>query len=200
MPSHEFIASQSTGSSLLRLKTTTNILWYHGRYVRRIYLWPVDCTYCYKRPVISWTGHQCFHVMRSLYPDSKVHGANMGPTWVLSAPYGPHVGPINLAIRDISRVFLYIMIAAIWQRFTLRAFYEINTFGRLESTLNIMPCVFTLDTTVLNTLGFRDDRRSADDIFKFILYQEIYYLYLEIIKSFKSRHALDIQSSQWRNV
>ena len=33
-------------------------------------------------------------------PDSKVHGANMGPTWVLSAPDGPHVGPTNLAIRD----------------------------------------------------------------------------------------------------
>ena len=32
--------------------------------------------------------------------DSKVHGANMGPTWVLSAPDGPHVGPMNLAIRD----------------------------------------------------------------------------------------------------
>ena len=31
-------------------------------------------------------------------PDSKVHGANMGPTWVLSAPDGPHVGPVNLAI------------------------------------------------------------------------------------------------------
>ena len=31
-------------------------------------------------------------------PDSKVHGANMGPTWVLSAPDGPHVGPMNLAI------------------------------------------------------------------------------------------------------
>ena len=26
------------------------------------------------------------------YPDSNVHGANMGPTWVLSAPDGPHVG------------------------------------------------------------------------------------------------------------
>ena len=24
----------------------------------------------------------------------------MGPTWVLSAPDGPHIGPINLAIRD----------------------------------------------------------------------------------------------------
>ena len=32
-------------------------------------------------------------------PDSKVHGANMGPTWVLSAPDGSHVGPMNLAIR-----------------------------------------------------------------------------------------------------
>ena len=33
-------------------------------------------------------------------PDSKVHGTNMGPTWVLSAPVGPHVGPMNLAIKD----------------------------------------------------------------------------------------------------
>ena len=33
------------------------------------------------------------------YTDSKVHGANMGPTWVLSAPDGPHVGPMNLAIK-----------------------------------------------------------------------------------------------------
>ena len=33
-------------------------------------------------------------------PDNKVHGANMGPTWVLSAPDGPHVVPMNLANRD----------------------------------------------------------------------------------------------------
>ena len=32
-------------------------------------------------------------------PDSKVHGANMKPTWVLSAQDGPYVGPMNLAIR-----------------------------------------------------------------------------------------------------
>ena len=32
-------------------------------------------------------------------PDSKVQGANTGPTWVLSAPDGPHVGPMNLTIR-----------------------------------------------------------------------------------------------------
>ena len=30
-------------------------------------------------------------VVRSVYviPDNKVHGANMGPIWVLSAPDGP---------------------------------------------------------------------------------------------------------------
>ena len=39
--------------------------------------------------------------MKLHIPDSKVHGANMGPTWVLSDPDGPHVGPMNLAIRDI---------------------------------------------------------------------------------------------------
>ena len=33
-------------------------------------------------------------------PDSKFHGANMGPTWVPSSPGGPHVGPMNLAIWE----------------------------------------------------------------------------------------------------
>ena len=37
-------------------------------------------------------------------PDDKVHGANMSPTWVLTAPEGPHVGPMNLAIRDITYI------------------------------------------------------------------------------------------------
>ena len=32
------------------------------------------------------------------YPDSKFHGANMGPTWVLSAPGGLQVGLMNLVI------------------------------------------------------------------------------------------------------
>ena len=41
-------------------------------------------------------------------PDSKVHVANMEPTWVLSAPGGPHIGPMNLAIRDVP-TYRYIM-------------------------------------------------------------------------------------------
>ena len=41
------------------------------------------------------------------YPESKIYGANMGPTWVLSAPDGLHVGPMNLAIRVVTAEFLW---------------------------------------------------------------------------------------------
>ena len=34
-------------------------------------------------------------------PDSKVHGAYMGPTWGRQDPGGPHVGPMILAIWDM---------------------------------------------------------------------------------------------------
>ena len=46
-------------------------------------------------------GHHAYNfVITESIPDSKVHGANMGPTWVLLSPGGPHVGPMNLAIWD----------------------------------------------------------------------------------------------------
>ena len=31
-------------------------------------------------------------------PDSKVHGANMGPIWGRQDPDGPNVGPMNFAL------------------------------------------------------------------------------------------------------
>ena len=39
-------------------------------------------------------------------PDSKVHGANMGPIWNRQDPGGPHVGPVNIAIWDVPYVFV----------------------------------------------------------------------------------------------
>ena len=33
-------------------------------------------------------------------PDSKVRGANVGPTWGRQDPGGPHVGHMNFAIWD----------------------------------------------------------------------------------------------------
>ena len=38
----------------------------------------------------------------SSVPDSKVHGTYMGPTWDQKDPGGPHVGPMNLALRDVA--------------------------------------------------------------------------------------------------
>ena len=52
----------------------------------------------HKGPVIQ----RCFQINIShnqVYPDNKVHGANMGPTWVLPAPDGPHISPMNRVLR-----------------------------------------------------------------------------------------------------
>ena len=43
--------------------------------------------------------NELIHAISRRYPDSKFHGANMGPTGVLAVPDGPHVGPMNFAIR-----------------------------------------------------------------------------------------------------
>ena len=76
-----------------------------------IHQWTSDSLH--KRPVM-WSFDVCFVVsfnklwnkLVSLvtiigtynYPDSKIHGANMGPTWVLSTTGGSQVGLLNLAI------------------------------------------------------------------------------------------------------
>ena len=38
----------------------------------------------------------------ALTPDSKVHGADMGPIWGRQDPGGPHVGPMKFAIWDFN--------------------------------------------------------------------------------------------------
>ena len=43
-------------------------------------------------------GHRSHPVEMKGFPDSKVHGANMGPIWGRQGPGGPHVGPMNFAI------------------------------------------------------------------------------------------------------
>ena len=42
--------------------------------------------------------HFCNLWQTNTLPDSKVHGANMGPMWGRQDPGGPHVGPMNFAI------------------------------------------------------------------------------------------------------
>ena len=61
---------------------------------------------CYRNPILrldivddGWSISKCLNSFHH-NPNSKVHGASMGPTWVLSAPDGPHVDPMSLAIRE----------------------------------------------------------------------------------------------------
>ena len=49
---------------------------------------------------LSFPQYYCW-TSQCLIPDSKVHGANMGPIWGRQDPGGPHVGPMNFAIWDV---------------------------------------------------------------------------------------------------
>ena len=68
---------------------------------------PFDVPWGLINPSMQWsisdhTHMHALHVRKQCgpvtIPDSKVHGAKLGPTWVLSSPGGPHVGPMYLAI------------------------------------------------------------------------------------------------------
>ena len=48
---------------------------------------------------------ECVSYSSPVLPDNKVHGANMGPSSVLSSADGPHVGPMNLTIWGVLDYF-----------------------------------------------------------------------------------------------
>ena len=45
---------------------------------------------------------------KNTVPESKMHGANMGPIWGRQDPGGPHVGPLNFAIWGIALRTLFV--------------------------------------------------------------------------------------------
>ena len=66
-------------------------------------------------PMIETNDGQEPYLLRQIYcneletyatPDSKVHGANMGPIRGRQDPGGPHVGPIKVAIWDINDIII----------------------------------------------------------------------------------------------
>ena len=90
-------------------------------------------------------------------PDSKVHGAKMGPTWDLSAPDGPHVGPWTLLSGNGSWAgdpycgpFFIQAMTATWHWYAW-AFGHAPFQGRYSrtsfSTEKGSPCAIHLDLT-----------------------------------------------------
>ena len=49
---------------------------------------------------LAWFSDIDYPTLSVSNPDSKVHVANMGPTWGRQDPGGPHVGHVNLAIWE----------------------------------------------------------------------------------------------------
>ena len=66
--------------------------WCRSIYWRIYSLLGIDELYCHNNDITMVSSPY-----PSTTPDSKVHGANMGPIWGRQDP-GPHVGPMNFAI------------------------------------------------------------------------------------------------------
>ena len=104
-------------------KTILSFTYFHWRkFSETCHLWfGHDLVYIfgnasYNVSFLSLPWVSCCHWQN--FPDSKVHGANMGLTWVLSAPDGPHVGPMNLVIRVIINQRLPWTTQTVWQGIT----------------------------------------------------------------------------------
>ena len=70
--------------------------WYSAAKKRRrghTYIPDVFCSHCFND-----VSEMNVVLSSEAYPDSKVHGTNMGPIWGRQDPGGPHVGPMKFAI------------------------------------------------------------------------------------------------------
>ena len=82
----------------------------------------------------SWSNFLSFHCI----PDSKVHGANVGPTWFLSVPNGPHE-PCSqgLSWQSLTKFYPYPSMVLLWQ--SLTTFYPSMVSSWQSLTTFILP-------------------------------------------------------------
>ena len=52
-------------------------------------------------------------------PDTKIHGANFGPTWGLQDSDGPHVGHTNLALRAHLIYSMLLVTTRVWVKVSI---------------------------------------------------------------------------------
>ena len=79
--------------------------WWKWNSVQHLCLLATDCLIGLGIPIINLRSSDPLKFIMGIpipirHPDSKVHGAYMGPTWGWQDPIGPHVGLMNLVIRE----------------------------------------------------------------------------------------------------
>ena len=82
-----------------------------------------------------------------IIPDSKVHGANMGPILGGQDPGGPHVGPMNVAIWVWA--VLYKLALICWSKFRFQ--YTWSQF--IPRDRWVFPPFFKTTTSLLHSLN-----------------------------------------------
>ena len=87
-------------TAFLRLTTKSLKALHNWPFVKGINWNPFRCDDSIMRVSLQSEGN-AYHQYIWTIPDSKVHGANMGPIWGRQDPGGPHVGPMNFAIWNI---------------------------------------------------------------------------------------------------
>ena len=86
--------------------------------------------------------HYCILYL-DMDPDSKVHGANMGPIWGRQDPGGPHVGPTNFAIWGLSSQTRQHICICIYMYIICKQLH-----------LLCLPCLWNLPGTMLSEYSF----------------------------------------------
>ena len=148
------------------------MLWYYR--LQHIIRWFFLFLYIFISPVTILTMKLCTETIT----ESKVHGANMGPTSVLSAPDGPHVGPMNLAIRVV-----ILTTSHCWRQFWLSSwcdsqcdkFYIFHLFYSILFWKNQMSAFWKIQFIVTTDLwsGTNEGDEYEEDHFH---KSKIYYL------------------------
>ena len=82
-------------------------------------------------------------------PDYKVHGANMGPTWVLSAPCGPMLAPWILLSGGAKCDLLFCDICVANERLFCSALYVCKLFRSTCTRTRSWPLITWCDHKVI---------------------------------------------------
>ena len=105
---------------LLATKSTIAPIKYHN-YDKKV---QTVCIFLGPYSITSQSADQ--YMEHVICPNSKVHGANMGPIWGRQDPGGSHVGPINFVIWDPA-LRIWIPLGSV---FYLK-FFEHPSFGQV---------------------------------------------------------------------
>ena len=96
----------------------------------------------------------CTNTTKGAFPNSKVHGINIGPIWGRQDPGGPHVGPVNFAI--------WVDNVMAWKRFP--HYWPFVRVIHFSSTSNVeLWCFYVVWTSCRRNCWVAGDLRRPGD-------------------------------------